>query len=200
LEESNRTQDVILYHFDYLTLLLSGAIDATLRIAKQVFDVRVKDSNVGLWKESFRRELKTAAPAVDAVLMSTRAEALKPLLSALRNTIHEQRLGSMAFTDRNRNAPRIAVVNLGPSRGPAALKAAAQLGGTDRWGMLTFPGYPMEPFSYASALVAECFHLLEDLSDTIDERLLQTQTTKAPPQSIPQLFSPDQMRRIELLA
>jgi hypothetical protein len=198
LRESNRTQDIILYHFDYLTLLLSGALDACMLLARLVHRIDIDETLVGFWRAGFRKALKQDAPGLFEVVESDRAESLRALLSAPRNTIHKARLKSLGYREAGR--PAIALVKLS-EYGPAARAAAEKLGGCERWGMISSFDFPFEPYSYTLALLDECFRLISAMLEAIEPPL----SVPAPPAdnrstaAVPTLFSPDQMRRIGLL-
>lgn len=197
LRQSNRTQDVILYHFDYLTLLLNGALDALMHIARLIYSVKIDPWEVGFWRKEFRKRLGRAAPQLHALFTTDRSKALHKLLAAPRNTIHGARLRSMGFEKVGH--PPIALVKLDDAHGPAAWQAAKQLGGLERWGLLEFPGFPFEPYSYTHALLDECFQLLQDAFEIIEVHLLATALPQPSASKTPEWFTPDQVRRIGLL-
>lgn len=197
LRQSNRTQDVILYHFDYLTLLLNGALDALMHIARVIYSVKIDPWEVGFWRKEFRKGLKRAAPQLHALFTTDRTEALRTLLAAPRNTIHGARLRSMGFETAGH--PPIALVKFDDAYGLAAWQAAEQLGGLERWGLLQFPGFPFEPYSYTHALLDECFQLIQDAFEIIEVHWLATAPTQPSASKIPEMFTPDQVRRIGLL-
>lgn len=196
LREDNRTQDVILYHFDYLTLLLTGAFDACLLLAKHICKISIDDKRVGFWRDEFRNKSKVAAPRLDDVLNSDRANALRFLLFDQRNTIHKARLKSLGYQEAGR--PRIALVKLG-EYGPAARVAAEKLGGCERWGMMLSYEFPFEPYSYTLALLDESFCLISDMLEAIEPPSTKSPEPEPVARPIPGLFNADQMRRIGLL-
>jgi hypothetical protein len=56
--QHNDTRDAIMYHFDYLTLLLAGAFDATARIASRVYEIkRPREEYSGYRNATFRNSL-----------------------------------------------------------------------------------------------------------------------------------------------
>lgn len=88
--QNNATRDLMIYHFDYLTMLLTGAFDAQARVAARAYSVDdVKRQQISFRQEDFCRRLdKKGARELYALLSSERFTAFQLLLKSLRNSVH----------------------------------------------------------------------------------------------------------------
>jgi len=174
------------YHFDYLTLLLVGALDAQARIAHRVY--RIKEPPIrrvnfrGGAASRFLQALKTAgATELYGLLTDSRVQAVMTLLFEVRNTIHSASLGSNGFHTTGRGPGWIEV-----DEGDLATKlwdSATTAGGAEAWGLeklrLTFGSdgpleqpIRLEPFRYATQLVRECINLVDRIAAATNVELL----------------------------
>ena len=90
LPQNNGTRDGIMYHFDYLTLLLIGAFDAQARVARWVYGINQPDErNTGFRREKFLKALKRSGGMSLYNLVADRYFSdLMVLLMGIRNSIH----------------------------------------------------------------------------------------------------------------
>jgi hypothetical protein len=167
-----RTAERMLYHFDYLTLLLTGAFDAAARVARSVIDLPTKPKQIHFWKREFLDLVKGPAPLLYEVATSDAMVALKTLLYGLRNKIHDARLGEMMYSVPP--APTIIVTKLHEGDWPHMHEAAEALGGADSWGLVIVPPGGFEAYSYASRLLDESLGLLARINEAIAASALQT--------------------------
>ena len=186
LSQDHDTGDVIMYHFDYLTLLLAGIFDAQAKIAKIVYGLDVEDNYVSFRNERFfLPELqKRRVTELYKVVTNDRCKQLMVMLHTLRNTIHHAGLTTTLSRIVGRERSLIEV--------PDALQeklwqAAVALGGPDEWGvsreeyrLMDAPTGPasrkvsvsIEPYSYATCLVSEWFGLINQVANATEvERL-----------------------------
>ncbi len=94
LPKSPCIDDLITYHFDYLTLLLTGAFDSQALIINDVFNLGQKSWNCGFMRKNF----------LDAIAKEPKTEKLNEIiiekknfikiLSKLRNYVHSSSLDS----------------------------------------------------------------------------------------------------------
>ena len=96
--DSSDDRDRMAYHFEYVTLLLHGAIDAQTRAVRQIYDVSLKP------KPSFRSapfrvglRAKGAGGLCDLVETGGIQDFLVAL-STIRNRIHEDPLGDLGYS------------------------------------------------------------------------------------------------------
>jgi hypothetical protein len=160
-----RTAELMLYHFDYLTLLLTGAFDAAARVARTVLDLPAKPKQIHFWKPEFLHQLKASAPLLHNVATSNEMVALKALLYRLRNKIHDARLGEMMYSAPP--APTIIVTKLHEGDWPHIYDAAETLGGAKYWGLVGVPQGGFEPYTYASRLLDKSFGVLARIDQAI---------------------------------
>ena len=162
--------DRILYHFDYLTLLLNGALDAQARVAYHVHGMKRPPIHLANFHNSdFQKELrKKGAVALLAIVQGRRYTDTRTLLHKVRNTIHH------AALDARLSGPiwqgnAIAVIvpkDIGDELWPAAMRQ----GGATRWGVtrgrsaMGNDEYLVEPYTYAVALVEHCFPLINAIA------------------------------------
>lgn len=164
------TQERMLYHFDYLTLLLSGALDAEARVTYRVYGIsRPRERNVSFQNPEFQTELQNAgANRIHALITGQRFKDMQTLLHYLRNTIHHQALrGHGMGTWAQLNAVAVEVPD---DDAPEMWSAATRLGSAVHWGLHrrrygngTYY-YEMEPYAYARTLVERCFSLINDVA------------------------------------
>jgi hypothetical protein len=164
------TLDRILYHFDYLTLPLNGALDAQARVAYRVHGItRPPIRRVNFHNSDFRNELRNKkVSALLAIVQGKRYEDTLALLHELRNTIHHAALDArLSGPISQGNA--IAVI-VPKDIGDGLWAAAMRQGGATRWGVtrgrsaMGNDEYLVEPYSYAVALVDHCFLLINAIA------------------------------------
>lgn len=171
-ESIDRTQ----YHLDYLTLLVTGAMDAQLRLACRAYGMDPSDERyVGYRSKGLKKAQKflrsSGGTGVDAWLSSSRVRALVTLAYEPRNTIHGVRLIPIELLSPGTKQFLIQI----PAEFEGMLEAAEQLGSKRDWGLAeTSSGrWAMEPFSFATTLVRHTFDALNQLASETDvERLL----------------------------
>jgi len=82
----------VMYHFDYLMLLLSGAFDAQALVAYHVFNIsrkQLRERDVTIRNPKFKENLpKEDAKDLLKILGSAKFQGLSDIVSKLRNTIH----------------------------------------------------------------------------------------------------------------
>lgn len=86
---SHDSADRSAYHFDYLLLLLTGAMDAMALVAKTAYALPVKDFEASFRRGAFKKKLASAGGAaiLDWLELPSNADALS-VLHDLRNRIH----------------------------------------------------------------------------------------------------------------
>jgi hypothetical protein len=168
IEQTNATRDFMLYHFDYLTLLLVGAFDAEARLARLAYDIKkpsVIDSSFR--RKAFKNALTTAnATELQNVVTSTEADALLNLIYLLRNTIHGESLTSFAYASGGR--PHESYIAIQPEAEARFGDAIEKLGGPDQWGVTRRHDTHLEPYSFAVRLVDKGLKLLNQIAEATD--------------------------------
>jgi len=83
--------EVVLYHFNYFSLLVTGILDAQARIAFEIFNIEGNSPRGAGFNESkkpFLSKLEKKAPSLHQLITGKKNNALIELLHCLRNTIH----------------------------------------------------------------------------------------------------------------
>ncbi len=167
--QDNNVRDEMMYHFEYLTLLLAGALDAQARIAHRAYKIRSSPERVANFRrEAFHKELSSAG-AIKLVqfLTSPLFANASTLLSSLRNTIHGASMQTMAYHEGGE--PQKSFIDLVPEHRDALWSAAEALGSAARWGLRkSHDRVLLEPCSYATALVSEIFKCVDGIADATD--------------------------------
>ncbi len=170
--------DRILYHFDYLSLLLVGAFDAQARIAHRAYNItRPGARQAGFQRDDFQRALRTAGVSDLCTLVTGRRFGdVLTLLHELRTTIHGVALdGVLSGHAAQFNAVQLLVP---PASTQLVWDAATKCGSPSCWGLsrreLFGPDGArhvevwLEPYTYATTLVEECFGLIDAVAAKTD--------------------------------
>lgn len=171
---NNDTRDQMMYHFDYLTLVLAGAIDAQARVAHRTCCLSTREWSAYFYKKEFREALAQSGAQELHDLSSKRTfESLLTLLYEPRNTIHGAALKTIAY--QGAGGPQQTFIEVPEPVGQELLKAAEQLGGAKEWGLtLGVREVWIEPHSYATALVKESLNAINRVAAATDvSRLFQ---------------------------
>lgn len=99
MDQNNNTRDDAMYHFDYLTLLLSGALDAQARVAYRAYQLAApkKEHDASFRREEFLKEISKADKGLSNFLCSDYFKDISNIISKMRNTIHGAGLTTIAY-------------------------------------------------------------------------------------------------------
>ncbi|MFH1032843.1 MAG: hypothetical protein V1767_09820 [Chloroflexota bacterium] len=176
IPQNKDTEDQMLYHFDYLTLLLSGAFDAQARVANRAYHPKgVKEQYATFRRPQFREALaNSGARELYELSSSEKFNNLLTLLYEPRNTIHGAALKTVTY---QRGSAQHTYIEITQDAGQKLLEAGRQLGGAKEWGLISeFDRIWLEPYSYASALVKESLNAINSVAAATDvTRLFQSQ-------------------------
>jgi len=197
--QNNSTRDGMLYHFDFLTLMLSGAFDAEARVARRAYQVTKPALRTTTFRnEGFRRALEAAGGTELAqVTGDSKFLAFQQFLGALRNTVHSAGLQSAAF-ERD-GQPQTSIVRVLEDEA-IVWSSSGELGKREDLGVTNVAGVAIEPYTCAAALTELGLFYIDAIARSTDiERLLPTGTTvdellSAPPDDA--TFRPDFRQRI----
>jgi len=210
---SDASRDDTMYHFDYLTVLLVGALDAEARIAHAVYGLPGVAGNINFRRHKFLSHLRSHGAAELCDLLSdSRTQALFTLLFEVRNTIHSASLASHGFHTTGKGPGWL---EIGPGALAAALwDAAAVTGGPALWGLekLRFQKgvdgpvvepIRLSPYAYAVRLVRDTLTLIDRIAAMTDiDRLCggppPSDLLEGPPDD--EVFSLEVRTRIGLMA
>ncbi len=167
--DSSDDRDRMAYHFEYVTLLLSGAIDAQARILRHVYSIPVKPKYASFKNESFLKRLRAAgAVAICDLVEHGVHDDLLVTLRTIRNKIHADPLGDMGYSSPATGD--IGLLTLGGDDAQIVLQRVRALGNADEMGIFPFdhPRILIEPFRCASFLLLHTFRLIAAISQTTD--------------------------------
>ncbi len=188
------------YHFEYLTLSLTGGFDAQARIARFVYDVpKTRPADAGFQKSGFRTRLqKAGADALYAVVQDSAFLAFAMLLWTVRNHIHEEALGEMAY--QSPDSGDIGLLTLDGHEAEVIRRAAADLGRPSDYGVfeLMRPRIFIEPCRFASAVLTKGFEFIGQIAESIDFRHHPqfAEASVLRPTETPEIFNPEILQRV----
>ena len=198
------TRDEMLYHFDYLTILLSGTFDAEARIARQVYEItKVPERSTSFRNHDFRKALRDAGgQSLADVVNDVSFQAFQRFLGVLRNSIHSVGLRGLGVSRAGEQGSSLGRVFEG---GKDIWEAAVALGSCDDIGVTKHKAgseVAVEPYTCAVRLCELGFRYVNHVAEATDvERLLAAGPTAellaGPPED--RIFGSNIRRRIDAL-
>jgi hypothetical protein len=164
--EGERKRQLMTYHFDYLTMLLAGAVDAQGRMAHAIFTIKKPgERNAAFHHEAFVNGLRAAgATHLVTVIESERCRATQKLLWSLRNTIHGVGLTELGMEIGGQARGSVLRVH-GDAK--TVVESAQTLGGPKTFGLSTLLGAELEPYQCAVGLVETGFEAINNIAAAI---------------------------------
>jgi len=178
LPQNNETRDQMMYHFDYLTLVLTGAFDAQARITNNIYQLGCKGISIAFQRKGFVDALASKdAKELHNFISSQRFKDTMTLLNNLRNTIHAANLETIGYHVSPH--PEQSRIKVPVDIEKAVWEAAERLGSANRWGLSKEPWWTLlEPYSYSIALIEESFSAINSIASATDVgRLFSEQAT-----------------------
>lgn len=168
LPQDNQTRDTIIYHFDYLTLLLAGALDAQARVAHRAYVItKPPEYRAAFRNQDFRDALLSkGADDLHGLVTGDAFLDLMDLVYGLRNTIHGAGLTTLAYRDVS--SPERSFIRVSPNDRSKIETAAGQRDSLDYWGLIPGRELYLEPYTFATALVNECLDTMDKVAATTD--------------------------------
>jgi hypothetical protein len=169
MPQDNNTRDQMMYHFDYLTLVLAGALDAQAIVANLAYQAVKDDRDASFRREGFRTKLaEREARELCELFADDGFKSLLTLLYGPRNTIHRAALRTIAYQERSE--PQHTFAEVPQSIGEKLCEAVEQLGGAEEWGLTSsrLQEARLEPYSYATALVRESLKTIDAVASATD--------------------------------
>jgi hypothetical protein len=203
VRQNNDTRDAIMYHFDYFTLLLAGALDAQARVARRAYNiVRPNERNTSFRRQEFVNALaNNGAVDLNNLVSGQHFIDIMTLLHELRNTIHGAGLPTLAV--RAGVDPQESYVTVLPNYANTLWDAAERCGGVERWGLRRLHGVRLEPYSFVTTLATECFGFINSIAAVTNIDGLFPVGHVIPPLSDrppnEEVFAEDRRRRLALL-
>lgn len=162
--QGNNVRDVIMYHFDYLTLLLAGAFDAQARVARRAYRInQPNERNTSFRRTEFLDALRDkGANDLCNLISGQYYKDLMTLLYELRNTIHGAGLPTLAY--QAVAEPEESFVTVLPEYSDQLWQAAERCGSPENWGLIRLHEVQFEPYTYAISLVNECLSQIDAIA------------------------------------
>jgi hypothetical protein len=133
----DQARDDTEYHFDYLTLLLVGALDAQARIAHRVYSVSGSERLVNFRRLDFLEALRSnGAQSLYDLLTEASVVSYLTLLFRVRNTIHGASLGSHGYRSTGKGPGWYEMAE--GQLSAEIWQAAENARGTAEWGLTKF--------------------------------------------------------------
>jgi hypothetical protein len=183
LPQDNSTRDTIMYHFDYLTLLLVGVFDAEARIAHRAYGItRPVERWASFHQKNYLKALRdNGATNLYGIVSKQDFKDLTTLLHQLRNTIHGAALRTMG-SSHSYARPAVSYVIVLPDYRQALWQAATRYSSPDHWGLVQQGSELwLEPYTYAVTLVDECFKYIDAIAAATDVEKLFPSGHTIPP-------------------
>jgi hypothetical protein len=165
--QDNDTVERTMYHFDYLTLLLSGAFDAQARIARRAYGItRPAEGYTSFRNREFLCKLHDVADGLHSIVTEEHA-GLLDLVSGIRNTIHGATLQGLASGGARHRGP--SYIDVPPHLFKDGRPRVAPSLDDQTWGWVSnIPMHMYEPYSFSIMLVQQCLKALNDIAAATD--------------------------------
>jgi len=166
--QGNDSTDIIMYHFDYLTLLLSGAFDAQARIAWRTYGIKkpIERYSSFRFKEFISSLGKCGAKSLKKIITDQQFSDLMILLYELRNTIHGANLTPISYYNSTKEG--ISYVALHKENAQQIWQAAERFSSPENWGLFQDHKILFEPYTYSITLINESFKFINAIANATD--------------------------------
>lgn len=193
-----------MYHFDYLTLLLSGIFDAQAVLAYRAYHLTKPKSeqSISFSNLEFKNSLNKISSAQQLTnVINQDYEDIRSILHVLRNSIHSAGLQDYTLTKNGHTQLRVFI----PTKHTSAISSVtAKYASHEQWGILEESGeLSIEPYKYSLNLIELCFSVINQIADSTDVLGLFPSgsiipTLRKNPPSKDHLFSEKNMKSIAL--
>jgi len=168
IPQNNNVRNVIMYHFDYLTLLLAGAFDAQARVARRAYGIEQPiERYTSFRRPEFLKALQDkGADNLYNFVSGEKHKDLMILLHELRNTIHGAGLTTLAYVGEGK--PQASFISVLPENSFKVWEAAERYSSSEKWGLTRKNDLQLEPYTYAANLVSECLKHINEIASATD--------------------------------
>jgi hypothetical protein len=179
--QDNNVRDSIMYHFDYLTLLLTGAIDAEARVTRRVYSISIRERYASFRNPKYLQALEHSAQQLHKLVSAEHSQDVMMLLYTLRNTIHGPGLPPVAYRSGIAE-PEESLAAVPKQYQDDLWRAAERCGSAGRWGLIRRPSGRMflEPYAYSLVLVDECISIIDAVATATDVDMLFPKNSPIP--------------------
>jgi hypothetical protein len=161
VEQNNEIRDEAMYHFDYLTLLLSGVLDAQARVAYRAYVGPDSDkSTVSFRNSGFVDKLD---PSFVAFLKSSYFEDISNIISKMRNTIHGAGLTTFAYNKANSQKSFVQIPDIDAQK---IWNTTESYDSAIKWGLQKFPDNTIafEPYAFSQQLIDRTLDIVNTIA------------------------------------
>lgn len=168
IPQGNNARDAIMYHFDYLTLLLAGALDAQARVAHRIYKItRPRENDASFRRHAFLKVLEQPASSLFSLVSDSYNRDVMSLIYLPRHTIHGAALHPLAY--QNGVEPEVSFVSVPQEHSESIWQMTERCGSAAKWGLTCIAQQVlMEPYTYATTLVDEGLKLINKIASTTD--------------------------------
>jgi len=181
MPQNKTDSDQMMYHFDYLTLVIAGAIDAQARVANIAYQIG-DDRWASFRGKTFVKALKSkGAQELHDLVNEQRFKDVTTLLYDLRNTIHAAALKIVTY--QKEAGPRHSLIKVPANLNKSIWEATERLGSPELWGLSEKKpfGIFLEPYSYATTLLKEGFGVIDTIAAATNFKHLLPNIEPFPP-------------------
>ena len=140
--------DLELYFLDYLSLLVSGTIDAIARIVHFSCSLTGNVNGVGFRRKQFIKNLNnTSHNSLKDVINDNEFNAIITILGEYRNHIHEAELIKTSINNER------TLLRLNKETADKVIEASISLDNIDDWGIIDREGVYLSPFEFGCTLL-----------------------------------------------
>ncbi len=161
----NDSRDGIMYHFDYLNIILSGIFDTQARVIFRVFDMKVKKERFADFNnDKFRKELKRLDKNIGEFINDPIFKHTFSIISELRNTIHGanlQVIGHKKYRD-----PEDSYIMTSLSEIPSIRNLFSTSEKSIDWGINKVnENIFIEPYTFSKSLIRRSFEIINRIAE-----------------------------------
>ncbi len=160
----NNTSDEIMYHFDYFTLLLSGALDAQARVAFYVYEITsIKERFVNFRNSDFVNKLEAADPELAQFINGDYFQDFSLIISKTRNTIHGAGLLPLMHSDIN--GQQTTLINVPKADANSIWSICEKYGLPTEWGIQKIADLvTIEPYTFSKKLIEHTLKITNEIA------------------------------------
>ncbi len=182
LAQNDDTREAMMYHLDYMLLLLGGVFDTQARIAMRAYGIEGNERTASFSKRANKGFVGQLVGSLADFVGDPANQSFINLVLALRHTIHGAKLPAfgVAFRDQYGRVDRQGASRIGiPHDQISTIKEVRQLNpmpdawGSEDWfetdgGRKRFLGTLVEPYTFASAVLDKSMDLADRMLSATD--------------------------------
>jgi hypothetical protein len=187
INQNNNVRDETMYHFDYLTLLLSGALDAQARVAYRAYKINTLEANqkskeysAAFHKDKYKDKIMHFDPILAAFLKNIYFTDISFIITYMRNTIHGASLTTVSYDNKESYA------QIPESDTEKIWSITEKYGSAVAWGLFKSPSMTFfEPYAFSQQLIGHTFKIVNMIASLTKVENLFAEGTQIPDLSDP---------------